>query len=131
MTAIKDGQTFTTTVRSDNGMPIDTTTLGGGAAPIENPFLLDGSILSVFAGHREDPFFFDVEQFFRVRAGAAGFGPPVGFRLPADAVDFTAGYNVNSIVVRVPIAFLQSGAGETTFDVWETILVPSSLAGVR
>ena len=38
-----------------------------------------GKRMTVFAGLREDPFFFDVEQFFRVRAGALGTGPAVGF----------------------------------------------------
>ncbi|MGH2406092.1 MAG: DUF4331 family protein, partial [bacterium] len=68
---------------------------------------------------REDPFFFDVEQFFRVRAGALGIGPAAGFRSPG--LDFTAGYNVNAIVVGVPLAFLQGTTPATTFDLWETI----------
>ncbi len=83
---------------------------------------LGGSSLSVFAGTREDPFFFDVEQFFRVRAGALGLGPKVGFRNPG--FDSFAGYNVLSIVVRVPRAFLQGSSSATSFDVWETITVP-------
>lgn len=79
----------------------------------------------MFAGLREDPFFFDVEQYFRVRAGAAGTGPAVGFRSPTTAVDFAKGYNVNAIAVRVPIKFLQGGSQAKVFDVWETISVPS------
>lgn len=85
--------------------------------------------LSVFAGLREDPFFFDVTQFFRVRAGVAGAGPAVGFRAAAQAIDFTKDYNVNSIAVRMPLAFLQRQSNgtlstSTAFDVWETISVP-------
>ncbi len=80
-----------------------------------------GSTLTVFAGLREDPFFFDVEQYFRVRAGLLGLGPKVGFRKPG--LDFAAGYGVNSIVVRVPRSFLQGKTTVTTFDVWETISV--------
>lgn len=83
-----------------------------------------GEQLTVFAGLREDPFFFDVEQFFRVRAGAAGLGPAVGFRTPEKAVDFTTGYNVNSIAVRVPQKFLQGHSHSDTFDVWTTVSVP-------
>lgn len=83
---------------------------------------LCGSTLKVFAGLREDPFLFDVEQFFRVRAGALGVGPAVTFRNPG--LDFTAGYNVNAIVVRVPVAFLQGATSATSFDVWETISMP-------
>lgn len=37
--------------------------------------------------------------------------------------DFTAGYNVNAIVVRAPRAFLQGRSTATTFDVWTTITV--------
>jgi hypothetical protein len=73
--------------------------------------------MTVFAGLREDPFYFDVEQYFRVRAGAAGIGPAVGFRDPG--YDFTAGYNVNSIVVRIPRKLLNSVTD--IYDFWSTI----------
>lgn len=82
--------------------------------------------LTVFAGLREDPFFFDVEQFFRVRAGAAGIGPAVGFRDPSKAVDFTTGYNVNTIAVRVPKTLLQGGTHNDVFDIWTTISTPDA-----
>lgn len=87
--------------------------------PIQNNA---GLGVTVFAGLREDPFFFDVEQYFRVRAGALGMGPAVGFRNPG--LDFTAGYNVNSIVARVPISLLQGPNNARVFDVWETISQP-------
>lgn len=114
LTALRDGVTIT---------PVSalTTTLRNGSTPIITPVSVDGSTLSVFAGLREDPFVFDVEQYFRVRAGALGIGPAVGFRPPSTAVDFTKGYNVNAIAVRVPIKFLQGATTATTFDVWETI----------
>ena len=61
---------------------------------------------------------------FLVRAGLLGRGPVVPFRDPDNAVDFAKGYNVNAIVLRVPIQLLQQGApGITTFDVWESISV--------
>jgi hypothetical protein len=100
--------------------------------PVVNPVTVEGSTLSVFAGLREDPFFFDVEQYFRVRAAILGLGPaptgpgllPTGFRDPNNAIDFAKGYNVNAIVVRIPIAQLNEGnPAITTFDVWETIEV--------
>ena len=94
---------------------------------VNNDFTINGANITVFAGLREDPFFFDVEQFFKVRAAVAGFGPAASFFGPDDATDFAAGYNVNSIVVRVPISFLQA-SGETTFDVWESISIPNDLA---
>ena len=91
--------------------------------PTLNELNLGNSKVSVFAGLREDPFFFDVEQFFRVRAGALGIGPAVGFRPTNQALDFAKGYNVNAIVVRVPRSLLQGKTKATTFDVWETISV--------
>lgn len=130
VTAIKDGATYTSSVRSDNGLPVTTTPLQEPEPLVVDPadlhpVSLGGSTLTVFSGLREDPFYFDVEQYFRVRAGALGTGPAVGFRPAAGAVDFTSGYNVNSLVVRVPIAFLAGASGATTFDVWETISVPN------
>lgn len=131
VTAIRNGTTLSTSTTTGGGA-ILTTALGSpDPAEINSDISLGGSTLTVFAGLREDPFFFDVERFFRVRAFALGLGPdprPGGtgplFRDSSTAADFTAGYNVNSIVVRVPIAFLQNGvASRTTFDVWETVSV--------
>jgi hypothetical protein len=116
LTVIKGGQStlvsgsaITTTLAEGQGGTVTENRLNAGATPI-----------TVFAGLREDPFFFDVEQFFKVRAGAAGLGPKVSFNPPATAVDGFAHQNVNSIVMRVPLPFLQSSAAETVFDVWET-----------
>jgi Domain of unknown function (DUF4331) len=94
--------------------------------PAVNTATVGNSTLKVFAGLREDPFFFDVEQFFRVRAGTLGIGPAVGFRDPSKAVDFATGYNVNAIAVQVPIALLKGNSQATTFDVWETISLPAN-----
>jgi hypothetical protein len=133
VTAIRNGIPFSTATTTTGG-PIRTTPLGQpDPAEVNNAITLDGQDLAVFAGLREDPFYFDVDRFFRVRAFALGLGPdprptpgsgPL-FRDAATAVDFTAGYNVNSIVVRVPIAFLAGATGATTFDVWATISVRS------
>jgi hypothetical protein len=117
MTAIRDGKSFTTQGK--------TTPLSQENSPSIKQATFDGAKLSVFAGLREDPFFFDVEQFFRVRAGALGIGKAVGFRPASEAVDFAAGYNVNAITVRVPRKFLQANSEATTFDVWQTISVPA------
>ncbi len=97
--------------------------------PIVNNLSLGGAKVAVFAGLREDPFYFDVEQFFRVRAGALGIGPKVGFRSPQTAVDFAKGYNVNAITVRVPQSLLRGRTAATTFDVWETISVKDPRTG--
>ncbi|MEB3179777.1 MAG: DUF4331 family protein, partial [Nostocaceae cyanobacterium] len=55
--------------------------------PTVNQLNLGGYNLTAFAGLREDPFFFDVEQYFRVRAGALGTGSAVGFRPANKALD--------------------------------------------
>ena len=112
-TALKDGQEISAQNLRTSPLSND--------RPIVNELNLGGSKLEVFAGLREDPFFFDVEQFFRVRAGALGIGPKVGFRDPSKAVDFAKGYNVNAIVLRIPKKFLQGKTAVNTFDVWETI----------
>jgi Domain of unknown function (DUF4331) len=113
LTVIKDGQETSAT-------NLSTTPLGA-QQPVVNQLASSGSKISVFAGLREDPFVFDVEQFFRVRAGALGIGPAVGFRPPAQAVDSFKGFNVNAIAIRVPQQFLQGTTGATTYDIWETI----------
>lgn len=111
VTAIRDGVTLT-------GGGAATLTTPIGTAPVNNSVSLGGTDLTVFAGLREEPFFFDVESFFQTRATGT-----VQLKPAATAVDGFAGYNVNSIVVRVPIAFLQSAGIEQVFDVWETISV--------
>ncbi|MEO0533421.1 MAG: DUF4331 domain-containing protein [Cyanobacteria bacterium P01_A01_bin.123] len=117
VTAIQDGHpetaTAITTPITDHSANVSQVALG------DTP-------LTIFAGLREDPFFFDVEQFFRVRAGAAGIGLAVGFRSPEEAVDFTTGYNVNAIAVRVPKQFLQGHSDAEVFDVWMTVSVPDA-----
>ncbi|MEM9905142.1 MAG: DUF4331 domain-containing protein [Cyanobacteria bacterium P01_D01_bin.44] len=115
ITAIRDGKAETATAI--------TTSILDSSANVSN-VSLGGESLKVFAGLREDPFFFDVEQFFRVRAGAAGIGPAVGFRTPEKAVDFTTGYNVNTIAVSVPKSFLQGHSHADVFDVWTTVSTP-------
>lgn len=128
ITVIRGGSE-TTTKTTVNGGLIATTPLNSNA--VLNTVPVGGSNLTVFAGLREDPFFFDVEQFFRVRAGALGTGPKVGFRDPSKAIDFTKGYNVNTIAVRVPKAFLQAGTGVNTFDVWTTTSVRDGVGGFK
>ncbi len=116
VTAVRNGVTSASAMGAAR-----TTPLAAAGAPIVTPVNLAGSTISVFAGLREDPFFFDVEQFFRVRAGALGMGPKVGFRTPG--YDFTAGYNILSIAVRVPRAWLAGSTSATTYDAWTTVSV--------
>ena len=64
--------------------------------------------MSVFAGPRDDPFFFDLDQFHAILAGTAA-----GFRNPG--VDAFAGTNVMSVVVELPKSML-GGTGK--INVW-------------
>lgn len=111
-------------------------------AAVNNNVVTANGNLTVFAGLREDPFFFDVDSFFRTRAALVNAGGPntaipprFGALIPnataATAVDFAKGYNVNAIVVRVPIALLRGGTNNGVFDVWETIAVPDSFAALQ
>jgi Domain of unknown function (DUF4331) len=116
LTTVRDGTTSTAATGT-----LRTTPLDAAAAPIVTQASAGGGTFSVFAGLREDPFYFDVEQYFKVRAGALGMGPKVGFRSPG--YDFTAGYNVLSIAVKVPRPWLQGSTSATTFDAWSTVSI--------
>jgi len=82
-----------------------------------------------FAGPREDPFYFDLSQFFRIepdRNFANQPNPPAAsarcFR--HDSKDFLAGYNVLSLVVEVPRTMLSNPVGR--INVWATTSIKDS-----
>lgn len=66
--------------------------------------------IQVFAGLRDDPFFFDLSQFQQIIGGNAS-----SFRNPG--VDTFAGTNVLALVVEFPVALL---GGATRLGVWGT-----------
>ena len=124
MTVIRDGALVPATAVSGTAEVLTTSLMDGKARNLRlNQLQVASSTITVFAGMREDPFFFDFEQFVKVRAGAAGTGPKIGFRPSNEAVDYFRKENINSIAVRVPIEFLQTSANEPIFDVWETISI--------
>lgn len=101
-------------------------TLGSqtGTGTINAPFTIDNGAIRVFAGAREDPFFFDLAQFLKIlpdrNAGSTATSClptplggnntcPTGFNNPGS--DTLKGYNVLSIVVEMPRALLESGGG--------------------
>jgi hypothetical protein len=113
-----------------------TTTLvnGGtfsGTGFINRPFSSSGGV-SVFAGARQDPFFFDLQQFYNIYPNRnmgstassclpapAGNGTcPQGFNNPG--VDAFANTNVLAIVIEVPRSFLQLGANGPIVAYWAT-----------
>lgn len=65
--------------------------------------------ISVFAGPRDDPFFFDLTQYKKVIAGTA-----TSFNKPGD--DTFKGTNVMSVVIEVPKSTLGTG----TINIWAT-----------
>jgi len=84
--------------------------------------------MQVFAGWRDDPFFIDLEQFFRIIPDRKPVTGPLAqlpdaptasaFRNPG--VDYTSGFNVLSIVIELPVASLTAG-GNPKIGVWGTI----------
>ena len=68
-----------------------------------------GGGLKVFAGPRDDPFFFDLNQFKKIIAGTA-----TSFNNPG--TDAFAGTNVLSLVVEVPKSMLNATNGK--INVW-------------
>jgi Domain of unknown function (DUF4331) len=87
--------------------------------------------MQVFAGVREDPFFFDLEQFFTIFPDRAtpinGVTVPLAnantpkaatWRSASAAKDFLVGYNVLAIVVELPKSAIKGTSGK--IGVWCT-----------
>ncbi|MCY7272914.1 MAG: DUF4331 domain-containing protein [Phormidesmis sp. CAN_BIN44] len=73
--------------------------------------------MKVFVGERKDPFFFDLEQFFKIIPDRNYLVQPnpglpltvTTFRPPGEAQDTLAPFNVHSIVVELPRSLLGNG----------------------
>jgi hypothetical protein len=84
--------------------------------------------MQVFAGPRDDPFFIDLEAFFRILPDRKPESGPLSqieqgaltFRPAGSAVDFLAGFNDLAIVVELPLAELTSNGNHPKFGVWGT-----------
>jgi hypothetical protein len=100
-----------------------------GQGTINAPFTVKD--MKVFAGAREDSFFFDLAQFFKILPDRDMGNPapsclpkignnacPQGFNNPG--TDFLKGYNVLSIVVEMPRADLIAGCGGSLIAYWVT-----------
>jgi hypothetical protein len=74
-----------------------------------SPLMGEGNGIKVFAGPRDDPFFFDLNQFKSIIAGTAS-----SFNNPG--TDAFAGTNVLALVIEVPKSML--GAGP--INIWAT-----------
>jgi len=103
-----------------------------GGKKIDGPIgqiLGDAKGVQLFAGPRDDPFFIDLEQFFRIipdrrpSTGPLSVAPvpASSFRVAGEAVDFVRGYNDLAIVVELPVAMLSvDGKHPGRFGVWGT-----------
>lgn len=103
---VAPGTTGTTSMVKTNGPVTEVAvTAYAAAAPT---VATNSNGIKVFAGPRDDPFFFDLVRFKEIIAGTQ-----TAFRNPG--VDSFAGTNVMSIVVEVPKTLLGSAA---TINVW-------------
>ena len=95
--------------------------------------------MQVFAGRRDDPFWIDLEQFFRIipdRKPVTGELSEIpetptasSFRAPGAAMDFLAGFNGMAIVIELPLAELTDNGRRPKFGVWGTTSRPRGSAG--
>jgi len=86
--------------------------------------------MQVFAGIRDDPFFLDLEQFFRIVPDRKPVSGPLSqlpdqatassFRPAGQSVDYLRGINTLAIVLEMPAAMLTDG-GTRKIGVWGTI----------
>lgn len=91
---------------------------------------LQGGGVQLFAGLRDDPFFLDLEQVFRILPDRKPATGPLSqlpetptasaFRPAGQAVDYLRGLNTLAFVVELPTSLLTQG-GTPTIGVWATI----------
>src|SRR5438876_1027254 len=91
--------------------------------------------VQVFAGWRADPFFIDLEQFFRILPDRKPVTGPLAqlpdaptasaFRNPG--IDYVKGFNVLSIVIELPTAQLTGGGNATVQNTLAAVLLPDEL----
>ena len=105
-------------------------TSGPSVTGATNTNLGNASGVQAFAGIRDDPFFLDLEQFFRIVpdrkpvSGALSQLPDQptasSFRAAGQAVDDLRGINTLAIVLEMPTAMLTEG-GTKKIGVWGTV----------
>ncbi len=100
----------------------------GVTGPLNKVMMDDG--MKFFAGPRDDPFFIDLEQFFRILPDRRPSTGPLS-QIPSTpsassfrddkAVDFVRGFNDMAIVIEAPISLLVADPkNPTKFGVWGT-----------
>jgi uncharacterized protein DUF4331 len=87
--------------------------------------------IQLFAGPRDDPFFIDLEQFFRIIPDRKPVTGPLSqlpstpsassFRAAGQAVDYVRGFNDMAIVIELPVSMLVADPSHPgRFGVWGT-----------
>ncbi len=95
-----------------------------------NTMITEGQV-KLFAGPRDDPFFIDLEAFFRILPDRRPEGGPLStitqgpltFRAatgPNPAVDYLRGFNDLAIVIELPTSAISNPATNGRFGVWAT-----------
>jgi len=102
---VAPGTTGTMSTVKNNGPVTEVSVTAYGASPA---IATNSNGIKIFAGPRDDPFFFDLSRFKEIIGGTQ-----TGFRNPG--VDAFAGTNVMSLVAEVPKSLLGSAA---TINVW-------------
>jgi len=92
-----------TTVTGNTTAPTVTSTTANSPVITNGPA---GSGIKLFAGPRDDPFFFDVVGFNRFLAGTGSFS----------GIDSFTGVNVSAIVVELPVDLVSGGSD--TLQIW-------------
>jgi Domain of unknown function (DUF4331) len=102
---VAPGTTGTTSTVKTNGPVTETSVTAYGSSPVIGS---NANGIKIFAGPRDDPFFFDLARFKEIIGGTQ-----TSFRNPG--VDAFAGTNVMALVAEVPKSLL---GGATTINVW-------------
>jgi hypothetical protein len=96
-----------------------------------NQILGSANGIQVFAGPRDDPFFIDLEQFFRIVPDRKPVSGPLSqlpntpsassFRSATQALDYVRGFNDMAIVIELPTSMLVADLRHPgKFGVWGT-----------
>ena len=118
------GPTLPNAVGTTNTLLQATPTLSGPVGAV----LGSANGVQLFTGPRDDPFFIDLEAFFRILPDRRPVtGPlsqitqgPLTFRPPGQATDFVRGFNDMAIVVELPASMLTANGAHPRFGVWGT-----------
>jgi hypothetical protein len=90
--------------------------------------VIESGDVKLFAGPRDDPFFIDLEAFFRILPDRRPEAGPLStitqgaltFRPVGQAVDFVRGLNDMAIVIELPTSMIANPATNGRFGVWGT-----------